>query len=35
MKTMTGKSEEIGKEGEMEMVNALLQYIKDTHRFFS
>ena len=31
---MTGNSEEISKEGEMEMVNALLQYIKDTHRFF-
>ena len=33
--TMTGNLEEISKEGEMEMVNALLQYVKDTHRFFS
>ena len=34
IKIMTGKAEEISKEGEMEMVNVLLQYIKDTHRFF-
>ncbi|MEW8546650.1 MAG: ribonuclease H family protein [Candidatus Thiodiazotropha sp.] len=35
IKTLTGNAEEISKAGEAEMVNILLQYIQETHRFFS